>query len=83
MTVRFFPTNRRRNLRRLFGFLIPGWYGLTISFLSGFIKKPTMLSNRIYHKELSDFPDQHGFSIALRVDPLHRHLSFLTTIRNS
>jgi len=42
-----------------------------------------MLSKWFYHKELSDFPDQHEVSIALRVDTIHRYLSFLTAIRNS
>jgi FkbM family methyltransferase len=35
------------------------------------------------HVELADFLQQQGFSVTLRVNPVHRHLGFLTAVRNS
>ncbi len=35
------------------------------------------------HSELADFLEQHGFSVTLRANPVHRHLGFLTAIQNA
>jgi FkbM family methyltransferase len=34
------------------------------------------------HNELADFLRKHGFSVRLRNNPVHRHLGFLTALRN-
>jgi FkbM family methyltransferase len=35
------------------------------------------------HTELADFLRGHGFSVSLRENPVHRHIGFLTAVRDS
>jgi hypothetical protein len=35
------------------------------------------------HGELADFLTQHGFTVTLRDNPVHRHIGFLTALRSS